>query len=136
MKKLIRHGTYSLILTPSNVKIITLDNEDSYAWIVAKGIGGILSFAHKPKRTDTLLATGKYMLYKVKDEPNLVDLDHLQLEVGRNMWQGYLLTNGLPGAHEKHRIIPTTELIRDKNHAFETYESYMENTDRLIPVSR
>ena len=51
-------------------------------------------------------------LYKVKDEPNFVDLFHLELLVGEGVWQGYLLPTGLPTAEKKrNRIIPAKEVI-------------------------
>ena len=64
------------------------------------------------QHTCAVIASGKYRLYKVKDEPNFVDLFHLELLVGEGVWQGYLLPTGLPTAEKKrNRIIPAKEVI-------------------------
>jgi hypothetical protein len=48
----------------------------------------------------------------VKDEPKLSDNQHIELEVGLDAWQGYLLLTGLPDDDKKRtRIVPTGELI-------------------------
>lgn len=80
-------------------------------------IGEILVTSHKKHKTDAILAIGKYRLYEVKDEPNLTDLHHLELYVGDNTWQGYLLTTGLPNEKKRRsRIIPTDEIITKSTH--------------------
>jgi hypothetical protein len=118
MIQLKKEGQYRLIETKGQTKILTLDNEQSssssktYAWVNATEIGEILVASHKGHKTDHFLAIGKYRLYQVKDEPSLTDLLHLELSVGRGIWQGYLLTTGLPTTKNKRkRIIPTSEVI-------------------------
>lgn len=110
MINLIRSGFYRLAETKHQTKILYLD-EDVYAWIEPK-IGEILVITHKPHKTDCVLSTGRYRLYEVANEPALSDQAHLELEVGPNSWQGYLLLSGLPANEKKRgRIIPTHETI-------------------------
>jgi hypothetical protein len=111
MITVLQNGSYKLIETKGHVKILMLDDK-TYAWIVAKGIGEILVTSHSPHKADHILATGIYRLYDVEDEPHLSDQLHLELVVGENLWQGYLLLTGLPDDKKKRaRIIPTTEVI-------------------------
>lgn len=112
MIKLIREGTYTLIETKKQIKILTLDDMYTFGWIHAGAIGEILVFSHNPHKIDHILAKGKYRLYEVKKEEYFTDLLHLELFVGNKSWQGYLLPNGLPTVDAKrHRIIPTEETI-------------------------
>ena len=112
MKKLLKHGRYTLFETKQKTRILNLDDEKCFAWIRAKRIGEILAKSRKINKFANILSTGQYKLYEVEDEPKLVDLQHLELEIGNNRWQGYLLTNGLPTSKKKrHRIIPTDELV-------------------------
>lgn len=120
MIQLLSQGTYKLIETHSQTKILTLDDEDkkqTFAWINAADIGEILVVSHKKHKTDHILAIGRYRLYEVEKEPDLTDLQHLELYVGANTWQGYLLTSGLPTDEKKrNRIIPTEEIITKPTH--------------------
>lgn len=113
MVKLLQWGIYSLIETKAHTKILILDNKKMYAWIIAGEIGEILVASHKPHKIDHILSVGKYRIYKVKNESKLTDLTHLELLVGDGVWQGYLLTSGLPSANNKKkvRIIPAKEII-------------------------
>lgn len=111
MIRLKRSGTYRLIETKNNTKILYLDN-DTYAWVEPPKIGEILVVSHTLHRSDDTLSMGHYVLYSVKDEPYLTDLYHLELEYGRKSWQGYLLPTGLPDTHKhKAKIIPCTQII-------------------------
>lgn len=111
MIKLLMEGHYNLVETKRQTKILTLDVK-TYAWVNALNIGEILVTSHKKHVTDNILAVGKYRLYDVKDEPDLTDLVHLELLVGDGLWQGYLLTTGLPtDENKRNRIIPTNEII-------------------------
>ena len=112
MIKLIKKGTYQLTESkPGQTKILTLDNKNIYAWPNTT-IGEILVTSDGNYDIDSLLSSGQYRLYQVKDDPDLVDLIHLELEVGPGIWQGYLLPTGLPDKKDtKNRIIPTQELI-------------------------
>lgn len=104
-------GLYTLIETKDHVKILTLDDK-VYAWVVAENIGEILVSSHNPHKADHILATGAYRLYQVDGEPELADLQHLELNVGERLWQGYLLLTGLPSEEKKRsRIIPTLEVV-------------------------
>lgn len=112
MITLLQEGTYRLIETKRQTKILTIDNKQTYAWVNARDIGEILVATHQQHKTDCILAIGKYKLYDVKKEPNYADLHHLELSVGGNKWQGYLLLSGLPSEEKKkNRIIPTHEVI-------------------------
>lgn len=111
MIKVLTEGQYQLTETKEQTKILSLDDKQ-FAWVNVSDIGGILITSFKKHDTDTVLSLGKYRLYGVKDEPDLTDLQHLELCVGDNTWQGYLLTTGLPNGRDKrNRIIPTNELI-------------------------
>lgn len=113
MISLIKNGSYRLIETRCSTKILYLD-DDAYAWIEPMNIGDILVATHAIHKTDCVLATGVYRIYSVDDERYLTDQMHLELEVGKQEWQGYLLLSGLPSAHKKRgRIIPTYEVITD-----------------------
>lgn len=111
MIKLIDNGHYSLIQTHKQTKIMTLGRK-TFAWVVAGKIGEILVTTHKPHEIDHILALGNYRMYEVEDEPNLMDLIHLELFVGGGKWQGYVLPTGLPtDKKKKSEIIPTDEII-------------------------
>lgn len=111
MITLLKDGSYRLVETKSNTKILYLDN-DAYAWVEPREIGEVLVSTRKPHRTDCSLAMGNYCLYDVIDEPYLTDLQHLELEYGKQAWQGYLLLIGLPNRrHKRRRIIPTDQII-------------------------
>lgn len=111
MISLHRNGLYKLIETKRNTKVLYLDN-DVYAWIEPANIGEILVVSRTVHKTDCILSMGHYRLYEVEDETHLSDHPHLELEVGRDHWQGYLLLTGLPDRHHKRaRIIPTPEII-------------------------
>lgn len=111
MIKLIKKGKYKMIETKMQTKILYL-GRTSYAWINAKDIGEILITSHTKHTLDCILSIGEYRIYNVKDEKKLTDLQHLELEVGENTWQGYLLTTGLPNKKDsRKRIIPTDELV-------------------------
>ncbi len=106
-----RSGMYRLIETKKNTKILYLDN-DIFAWVDTESVGEILVVSHKTHKSDCLLSLGHYKIYDVVDEPYLSDQIHLELEAGKNSWQGYLLLTGLPDDHKiRGRIIPTNEII-------------------------
>jgi hypothetical protein len=108
-----RSGRYKLIETKANNKVLYLDSE-VYAWVEPVNIGEILVYSHKVHKTDCILSMGEYRLYEVSDQPELSDQQHLELAVGEDRWQGYLLLSGLPDDHRKRaRIIPTRETISD-----------------------
>lgn len=111
-------GTYTLVETHNHTKILTI-NGTIFAWVRPKGVGDILvKSSYAPHRNNFSLSLGKYNLYSVKDERNLTDLQHLELEVGNNTWQGYLLLTGLPTATKRRaRIVPTTQTITSDSHA-------------------
>jgi hypothetical protein len=113
MITLIKQGNYHIFETNHGTKIIKLDNQ-TFAWPYARTIGEILVTSHTkfdPSKNHRL-TSGRYRLYRVKGEPTLTDLQHLELSVGGGGWQGYLLPTGFPN-RKKHRsrIVPTTELI-------------------------
>lgn len=111
MIKLVRNGSYKLIETKKHTKVLYID-DDIFAWVEPVSIGEILVVSHAVHITDCVLSLGKYRIYTVEDEPELVDNMHLELEVGEGQWQGYLLLTGLPDSHKKRsRIIPSNEII-------------------------
>lgn len=118
MITILKRGTYRLIETKRNTKILILDGKETFAWVNTIGVGEILVASSKMHKTDCTLAVGNYRIYSVKDEAELSDQLHVELFVGCGEWQGYLLPTGLP-AHKKrrNRIIPTKEIISTTNEA-------------------
>ena len=113
MIKLLKSGNYKMTVQKDEHKIIVLDNQ-GYHWDTAKGIGEILTLCKTPHKEDHTLVQGNFKLFEVKNEPKLVDLQHLELSVGKNKWQGYLLLTGLPNKNKlRSRIIATKELIKN-----------------------
>ena len=115
--KLIEEGKYQLLETKKQTRILILNNGKklkTFAWVNVVNIGEILVSSFKEHETDTILSLGKYQLWEVTgNEPNLVDLIHLELGVGQGKRQGYLLPLGLPDEKDKrNRIIPTKELVK------------------------
>ncbi|HIA91706.1 TPA: hypothetical protein EYO12_01140 [Candidatus Saccharibacteria bacterium] len=111
-------GSYVLGESKNHTKILTL-NDQSYAWILMPGVGDILSFLSEQKTPYATLSTGNFKLYDIQDEPELVDLQHLELQTGMDSWQGFLLLTGLPNKVKKRsRIIPTKELVETAHHSF------------------
>lgn len=107
----LQSGNYKLIETKNHIKVLYLDDK-AYAWINAKNVGELLVLSRNPHKTDCVLGLGKYYLYDVEDEPYKFDLQHLELQIGDNAWQGYLLLSGLPGPTKKMaRLVPTEEVI-------------------------
>jgi hypothetical protein len=132
MKKLIKEGNYILIETKMNTKVLILQHTGIFAWVNAFGIGELLVKTERKFSLQNILATGSFKLYDIIDEPNLTDLQHLELEVGKDKWQGYLLTRGLPNARErKHRIIPTYELVPTRNGRNRVYDEMIEKLEFL-----
>lgn len=116
MIKLLQKGQYKLLETKAQTKILILDDKQTYAWVNIEDLGEILVTSHNTLETDTTLSVGDYFLYDVEDEPELVDLEHLELSVGNGIWQGYLLLTGLPTDKDiRNRIIPTKEVITKKD---------------------
>jgi hypothetical protein len=111
MIKTLDKGTYLLVRTKDHKTLLYL-GEQSYLWNYAPKIGELLTFTKHEHQTDFVLARGDYRISKVKDEPDLVDLEHLELSLGKGTWQGYLLLTGLPTVKKiRSRIVPTGEII-------------------------
>ena len=111
MIKLLRQGHYKLIETTRLHKILYLDDV-AYIWIDSSKIGQFLEISYRNHEPATILSVGQYNLYDVEDEPYLFDLQHLELEICQNNWQGYLILTYLPNSIKRRsRIIPTQELI-------------------------
>ena len=82
MIRLLDEGHYRLIETKNQTKILTLGEQQVFAWVMAEDIGEILVTSLTKHLTDHILALGRYRLYEIKDEPALTDLLHLELNVG------------------------------------------------------
>ncbi len=104
-------GTYTLAETKHGTKLLRLD-DSTYAWIVAPRIGSLLIRSSLPHIEKDVLSRGAYRIYSVTDEPHFSDQLHLEVEVGYDTWQGYLLPTGLPDARDTRKLlIPTHEVI-------------------------
>ncbi len=113
MIRLKKQGKYQLGETKSGVKLLHLDDKQ-YIWLNIPSIGDVLSLPSLPHVTTAVFSEGVYRLYDVKDESDLVDLRHLELEIDSNQWQSYLLLTGLPrGRKRRSRIIPTNEKVAE-----------------------
>ena len=111
---IIRKGQYRLIETKNHIKVLYLD-DDVYAWPNTEQYGEMLVTSHREHKTDAILSSGRYFLYDVDDEKEFNDNFHLELEVGADKWQGYLLLTGLPDDHKKRgKIIATNEVIKGR----------------------
>lgn len=107
-------GLYRLTETPHRMKLLSLSRHGKFILTGIEGIGDILAVTRRPHRVHAVLSAGEYRIYSVDDEPKLSDQLHMELEVGREQWQGYLLPTGLPeGEKLRSRIIPTTERVTD-----------------------
>lgn len=96
--------------------MLVLDGQ-GYIWSYAPNIGELFTFSKHQHQVDYVIARGNYRIYRVKKEPALVDLEHLELSVGRGVWQGYLLLTGLPTAKKiRSRIVPTDEVITGRKY--------------------
>ncbi len=116
MIELVKEGNYQLVVTKDKYKLLTLGDE-KYVWVYAKGIGELLLYPKHIHKPHYILAQGVFKIYKVKDEPNYVDLLHLELSVGgkEETWQGYLLLTGFPTTKKvRRKFIPTNEVISNK----------------------
>lgn len=134
MITLLRHGTYTLAATKHDTKILYLDGTP-FVWIGAKNIGEVLTVSHyQPRSSDYTLAEGQYKIYDVEDESELTDIQHLELEVGKGAWQGYLLLTGLPSKSKKRtRIVPTTQVIAGNPRFSTTTQSLRWSKRSMIP---
>lgn len=113
----ITKGSYRLVGTKDKKRILYLEDQ-GYLWGYAKGIGDLFTFSKHAHVQEYLMAQGEYRIYSVKDEPEFVDLRHLELEVRPGVWQGYLLLTGLPTAKKiRSRIVPTDEVIASRRTA-------------------
>ncbi len=98
-------------------KILLYLGKQGYLRSYAPKIGELLTFSKREHNTEYVIAQGNYRIYKVKDEPELVDLEHLELSLGGGAWQGYLLLTGLPTEEKiRSRIVPTEEVITNRKY--------------------
>jgi hypothetical protein len=112
MIKLLQSGDYQLIETLEKDKILIFDKKQTFVWLSADEAGGMLVAAHTTQSNDHFLSLGTYRIYQVEHEPHLTDALHMELLVGEGVWQGYLLSIGLPDTQRStSRFIPTKELI-------------------------
>ena len=116
MIKLIDQGEYTMVRTKDHKTLLCL-GEKGYLLSYAPKIGELLTFSKRERKTDYIIARGNYRIYRVKDDPELVDLEHLELSLGRGKWQGYLLLTGLPTLRKlRRRIVPTDEVITGRKY--------------------
>lgn len=111
MIELRRQGHYELAETATHTHLLTLEGGEHFAWILAKGIGEILVTAKRHHVLIRTLARGNFRLYEVQNEIGLSDGIHLELALGGDDWQGYLLPHGLPDGRIRRLVVPTWETI-------------------------
>ena len=118
MIRLLNQGDYQLTEARDITKILRLSGKGVFAWINTGKVGEILVATSGEFSNLYTLASGKYRIYEVKNEPSLTDTLHLELFTGKSLWQGYLLITGFPTTeHKRSRIIPTTEIITRSKHS-------------------
>jgi hypothetical protein len=119
MITIIDSGDYKLTDTKHGIKLLRL-RRSTFAWITAPHIGELLVYTTLPHVQQAVLSEGSYRLYNITDEPALSDQLHLELEVGRHKWQGYVLPVGFPThLSTRRRIIPTHEVITSNKKFYE-----------------
>jgi len=111
MVSIMRQGSYKLTESRLQIKALYLDSS-SYAMLFIDALGEMIATAREPKPSDYTLSAGHYRLYDIVDEPDMSEGLHLELEVGDDIWQGYLLPNGLPDKGSiRGCLLPTHELV-------------------------
>ena len=116
MISVLKRGEYKLIDTKNESKILVLDGQETFSWLLTSQEGEIITSSHVAQKDDTLLSVGNYRLYKIDNEPKYTDNLHLELQVGCGYWQGYLLPSGFPKNKDKSsKIISTDELLTATN---------------------
>lgn len=115
MIKLAEQGTYKIVETWGETRLIVLNETNCFAWVYAGDEIGEILVATKKKFSDQYtLARGKYRLYEVDQENGLSKGEHLELYIGEGFWQGYILPTGFPkGRNVRNKIIPTRQIITE-----------------------
>lgn len=105
-------GTYKLIETKDNIKILFIDDKNAYSWKNANCSGDLVYLKLDTDKICCFLSVGNWRLYEIKDEPGLTNGNHFELNVGKGKWQGYLLPKGFPTPLNKRaHISQTSEII-------------------------
>lgn len=112
MIKVRRKGFYHIVAEGGGDKYLVLDKKLSFRWMCQDRVEK-LEFVNKAiDDKKAIITSGRYRLYDVRDESHLTNLHHFEMLTGKNMWQGYLLPEGLPEKNMKKKLIfPTKELI-------------------------
>jgi hypothetical protein len=127
----IEQGAYRLVETRHGTKILLLGHK-KFAWIMAHQIGSLLIWSNMFHRVRDTLASGMYYLYDVRGEPRVSDQPHLELQIGSDEWQGYLLPTGLPTTNDTRKLfIPTPEVITH-NTAYRPIGKYTGHRRRVM----
>ena len=101
-------GTFKLLETKRGQRVLYL-NDEIYEFVTPNRIRSSFRKYHK---SDCVLSAGRFQIYFVSVENHITEHWHLELEVGANIWQGYLLPQGLPGEEfYVTRLLPTSEII-------------------------
>lgn len=112
MLKMVQRGDYKLFDAKENKKVLLIDDMP-FVWenaVLRKDL------SPDSEHDKTILASGKYRLYEVANEPGFSDMFHLELSVGCGNWQGWLLNNSLPVNKDNHtNTAPTKEIITKTN---------------------
>lgn len=126
MIKLLESGTYKLVETENNLKVLMLDDKNIFLW-KNFGCSGNLEYTRlDPAQICCMLSVNNYRLYQVKNESGFTKGLHLELYAGKKRWQSYLLKKGLPTAkNQKMPISKIEEIItkimeKDKTTAYKT----------------
>lgn len=113
MIKVVLCGKYRLVETVEHLKVLYLDDA-VYLWQYEPGTGDVLVLIGYQYPAGYTLACGNYRVYEVTDEPRFSGHIHLELYLGDQHWQGYVLEAGLPPKHSQSFIAPTAEVITKK----------------------
>jgi hypothetical protein len=105
-----KQGDYELFETARGHRVLALNGREWYAWITGQE-SPILVKSDSDHEKERTVATGRFYLIDVEDDPDFTDMPHLFLEE-RGEYRELILPNGLPTEddHQK-RLVETDETV-------------------------
>lgn len=112
MIKVKRKGLYCILGKENGEKYLILDKKLNYRWTCQAKQETLSLSGKKIDDKEVIITSGRYRLYDVRSESHLTNLYHFEILISKNIWQGYLLPDGLPTKDMKSKFIfPTNEVI-------------------------